>query len=127
MNLIEQTYTINAPVEKVWLALTDATVAEAWGAGPAEVNAVEGGEFSYWGGDVHGFFTKLIPPFLIEQDWFGHDNPIDMFKAQFSFEATEGVTQVRLIFAGNIIDPEKDIADWKNYYFDPIKKLLEQQ
>ena len=127
MKELELTYTINAPAEKVWLALTDAAMAEAWGAGPAQVNPVEGGEFSYWDGDIHGFFTKIIPPFIIEQDWFGHDNPFDMFKVLFSFEETEGVTTVHLIFAGNIVDPEKDIANWTNYYFDPIKKLLEQQ
>ncbi len=126
MNQIEQTYTINAPIEKVWLALTDATVAEAWGAAPAEVDPVEGGEFSYWGGDINGFFTKIVPLQRIEQDWFGHDNPGKMFKVQFTFEAIEGVTRVHMIFAGEILDPAKDIADWQDYYFDPIKKLLEQ-
>jgi uncharacterized protein YndB with AHSA1/START domain len=126
MNQIEQTYTINAPVEKVWLALTDAAVAEAWGAAPAEVNSVEGGEFSYWDSDVHGFFTKIVPLQLIEQDWFGPSNPGELFKVQFTFGRNEGTTIVQLVFSGEIGDSDKAIADWRDYYFDPIKKLLEQ-
>src|ERR1700722_18494774 len=72
---LEQTYVIKAPLTKVWQALTDAKVAEQWGAGPAKVDAHEGGEFSYWNGDIHGVNTKVVPEKLLEQDWYGHDNP----------------------------------------------------
>ena len=44
---MKQIYKINAPIAKVWLTLTDADLAEKWGAGPAKVEAREGGEFSY--------------------------------------------------------------------------------
>ncbi len=123
---LEQTYTIKAPVSKVWQALTDADVDEQWGAGPARVNAREGGEFSYWDGDIHGVFTRLIPEKLIEQDWYGHDNPTWKYTVRFALENDNGNTTVRFVYSGNIVDEQRDIADWRDYYFDPIKKLLEE-
>jgi uncharacterized protein YndB with AHSA1/START domain len=126
MKQIRQTYTIKAPVSKVWQALTDAAVAEQWGAAPAKVDAREGGEFSYWNGDIHGTFTKLVPEKLIEQDWYGHDNPTWKYTVVFSLEANGDTTIVDMTYSGDILDEQKDIADWQDYYFNPIKKLLEQ-
>ncbi len=125
MQQIEETYTITAPISKVWQALTDATTAEAWGAAPAKVDARVGGEFSYWDGDIHGTFTKLAPETQIEQDWYGHDHPDRKFNAVFTLESDGTTTTVHLSFSGPIEDIEKDRKDWQEYYFDPIKKLLE--
>lgn len=125
MKQLEQTYAIKAPITKVWQALTDAGVAEQWGAGPAKVDANVGGEFSYWDGDIHGVFTKLEPEKLIEQDWYGHDNPTWKYDVAFRFETDDTSTTIHLTYSGNILDEQKDIADWRDYYFEPIKKLLE--
>jgi uncharacterized protein YndB with AHSA1/START domain len=127
MSQIEQTYTINAPVSKVWRALTDASMAEQWGAAPAKVDGQEGGKYSYWDGDIHGTFTKLVPEKLIEQDWYGHDNPDWKYNVSFTFEGNDKSTTVHMIFSGNILDEQKDIKDWQDYYFTPIKELLEKQ
>ncbi len=126
MKQIKQTYIIKAPVEKVWEALTSGPIAEQWGAAPAKVNPVEGGEFSYWDGDIHGTFTKLISNKLIEQDWYGHDHPERKFSAIFTFMRSGNTAVVNLKFAGDIDDEQKDISDWHDYYFEPIKNLLEQ-
>jgi uncharacterized protein YndB with AHSA1/START domain len=127
MKQIEQTYAIKAPIERVWWALTTAEGAEGWGAGPAKFNASEGGEFSYWDGDIHGVNTKVVPEKLLEQDWYGHDNPSWKYTTSFTFEADGGgTTLVRLVFAGNILDERKEVKDLQDYYFDPIKKLLEE-
>lgn len=127
MKKIEQTYTITAPVSEVWKALTDGSTAEQWGAAPAKVNAIEGGEFSYWDGDIHGTFTKLVPNKLIEQDWYGHDNPTWKYNVVFIFEGDDNSTTVHMVFSGNILDEQKDIKDWQDYYFAPIKELLESK
>jgi activator of HSP90 ATPase len=126
MSQIEQNYTINAPVSKVWQALTDANMAEQWGAAPAKVDAREGGEYSYWDGDIHGTFTKLVSEKLIEQDWYGHDNPDWKYNVTFTFEGDDNATIVHMVFSGNILDEQKDIKDWQDYYFTPIKELLEK-
>jgi uncharacterized protein YndB with AHSA1/START domain len=125
MSHITQTYTIKAPVEKVWHALTTAEMAEQWGAGPAVVDASEGGIFSYWGGDIHGINTKVVPYELLTQDWYGHDHPDWKYNATFTFETDGEITTVHLLFEGDIRDEQKDIKDWQEYYFTPIKQLLE--
>jgi len=127
MKQLEQTYTIKAPVSNVWEALTSATVAEQWGAGPAKVDPVEGGEFSYWDGDIHGMFTKLVPQELIEQDWYGHDNPSWKYTVRFTFADHGDNTTVGMLLSGDIVDEQRDIDDWRDYYFEPIRKLLEEQ
>ena len=126
MHLIQQDYIIKASLTEVWKALTDASMAEKWGAGPAKMDATEGGEFSYWGGDIHGINTKVVPEKLLEQDWYGHDNPEWKYKVTFTFKADGDATVVHLLYAGNILDEQKDIADWRDYYFEPIRKLLEK-
>ena len=113
MAQIEQTYTINAPLEKVWHALTTAEGAEEWGAGPAKFDATEGGEFSYWDGDIHGINAKIIPLKQLEQEWYGHDHPEEKYRAAYTFE-TDGVqTVVHFVFSGHIYDERRDIADWR--------------
>jgi uncharacterized protein YndB with AHSA1/START domain len=122
---LEQTYEIKAPVAKVWWALTDANAAEQWGAGPAKVDPKEGSEFSYWDGDIHGVFTKLVPEKLIEQDWYGHDNPTWKYNVTFTFKDHGDSTTVHMQLTGDIVDEQRDIDDWRDYYFEPIRKLLE--
>jgi len=128
MHVVEQTYRIQAPLAKVWQALTDAVVAEQWGAGPAKMNATEGGEFSYWDGDIHGVFTKLVPVKLVEQDWYGHDKPTKKFVVTFTFKPDgDKATKIHLTQTNVSDDELTDMAEgWRDYYFDPIKKLLEK-
>jgi uncharacterized protein YndB with AHSA1/START domain len=126
MTTIDQTYRIKAPIEKVWWALSTADGAEGWGAGPAIMNPIDGGEFSYWGGDIHGTNTKVIPMMLLAQDWYGHDDPTKLYKVRLEFTSPDTqTTDVRLMHSGEHDDIKKDIADWQDYYFDPIKKLVE--
>ncbi|HWZ65320.1 MAG TPA: SRPBCC domain-containing protein [Patescibacteria group bacterium] len=126
MPQITQTYIIKAPLAKVWWALTTAKAAEQWGAGPAKFDAFEGGEFSYWDGEIHGINTKVIPEKTLEQDWYGHDHPEEKYRMSFVFEHQVGTTTIHVIFAGHIYDEQKDIDDLRDYYFEPIRKLLEQ-
>lgn len=118
-------YAIKAPVAKVWWALTTAEGAEQWGAGPARFDAVEGGQFSYWGGDIHGTNAKLVREELLEQDWYGHDHPGEKYHTRFTFKSSDEGTLIQLDYSGHIYDEQRDIFDWKEYYFEPIKKLLE--
>ena len=59
MKTITQEYVINAPIEKVWLALIDPLVIEQWGGGPAVMNDRVGTEFKLWDGDIWG--TRRYP------------------------------------------------------------------
>jgi len=125
MQTIELSYDIIAPLDRIWWALSTAEGAEQWGAGPATFDASEGGEFRYWDGDIHGINTKIVPLETIEQDWYGHEHPEEKYRAIFNLHQEGDTTTVQLRYSGNIYDEQRDITDWKDYYFDPIKKLLE--
>ena len=99
-------------------------MAAQWGVAPAKVDAREGGEYSNWDGDIHGIFTKLAPNGLIEQDWYGHDNPTWKYKVTFTFEGDDNVTTVHMVYTGDILDKQKVIADLRDYYFDQLRNYL---
>lgn len=128
MSQITQTYTLKAPISKVWWLLTTVEGAAAWGADPAKFEANEGGEFSYWDGDIHGNNTKIVPETLLEQDWYEHDHPERLHKVTFTFASVDHTTTIVHLFQTDVGDDElNSMADgWVEYYFDPIKKLLEQ-
>lgn len=126
MKTIKQTYGINAPVEKVWQALTDPTVMDDWGGGPAEFEARVGGKFSQWGGDIYGTNTKIVPNKLLEQDWWSTSSSSKKpHKVSFALNEKDGKTTVKLTHA-NIPDGEEDdFADgWRDYYLGPIEALF---
>lgn len=127
MKTINNRYEIKAPIDRVWQALTDADLIDKWNAGPAKFDAKEGGKFSLWGGDIHGTNTKLVPNKILEQDWYGHDITEQLYKVSFLLSSKNGITTINLIHADIPDDEIKDYEDgWKDYYFDPIKKLLEK-
>lgn len=126
MQDITQTYTIKAPVAKVWQALTDAKLIEQWHAGPAEFDATVGGTFSLWGGDIHGTNTAVVPNERLEQDWYGHDHPDRRYRVHFVLKADGDHTVVELLHKDVPADELHDFAEgWREYYFDPITELLE--
>lgn len=126
MGRIEQTYEIKAPIEKVWDALVNPKTIEKWGGGPAEMSTKEGGDFSLWGGDVHGTNTKVIEGKLLSQDWFSGkwQKPS---KLSFYLKQKGGITEVKLVHTDIPDEEAKDIGEgWKDYYLEPLKELLEQ-
>lgn len=127
MITIDQTYKVNAPLAKLWQALTDAAIIEQWGAGPATMDAREGGSFSLWGGDIHGTNTKVVANKILRQDWYGHDHPDRKYDVTFSFGGDDTTSTVRVSHTAWDDDSHSMGDGWRDYYFEPIKKLLEQQ
>jgi len=128
MKHIEQTYTIRAPLRKVWQAFTDPAVIAKWGGGPAVMSEVAGSEFSLWGGDIFGTNTRIVKNKRLEQDWFGGKKWAQASEVVFTFTAANGKTIVKLV-QDNVPDDESEAIEqgWKDYYFDPIKELLEAE
>lgn len=125
MKVIQQSYSVNAPIEKVWAALTDAKIIERWGGGPAVMNALEGTDFKLWGGDIHGTNTKVVKNKELVQDWYGGEWDLPS-KVTFKLSSKTDLTKVDLLHE-DVPDKEAgDIADgWKRYYLGPLKELLE--
>lgn len=123
--MIKQTYTINAPIEKVWEALVTPEIIDKWGAGPAKMDDKPGSDFTFWGGDIWGKNLKVVKGKELIQDWYGGDWDKPS-KLTISLLEKGDSTQVNLIHDGVPKDEEADFADgWKTYYFDEIQKLLE--
>lgn len=60
MKIIKKTYTINAPIEKVWDALVNPSTINKWGGGPSKMSSAKSFEFELWGGDIYGTNTKVV-------------------------------------------------------------------
>jgi activator of HSP90 ATPase len=122
---IRQTYHIRAPISRVWLALVDPKVIDAWGGGPARMDARVGTRFALWGGDIHGTNTRVVKQEMLVQDWYGGDWP-EPSRVKFTLQAEEHGTKVILVHDG-IPDEEVDAirAGWRDYYLGPMKEYLE--
>lgn len=123
---IRQTYSINAPAEKVWLALVDAKAIDNWGAGPAKMSKKEGVEFFLWGGDIHGKNIEVIPKKKLVQEWMA--GSWDKYsKVTFVLSEKEGKTHVVLIHKDV---PDKEVIEiedgWKQCYMEPLKEYVER-
>jgi activator of HSP90 ATPase len=122
---IEKTYIINVGLNKVWAALTIPVEIDGWGAGPAKMNMEEGGEFSLWGGDIHGKNIEVKAPNYLRQEWYG-----GAWKApstvEFWLSNEDGQTKLRLTQNGVPAEEADDIDNgWDEYYLSAIKEYLE--
>ena len=126
MKIIQQTYIIKAPLEKVWKALTDPKIIEKWGGGPAIMDNKEGTKFTLWGGDIFGKNISVVPEKKLQQEWYAGewDEPSIVL---FTLTSNGDTTTVDLLH-DNIPDSEATEIEsgWKDYYMGPLKDLLEQ-
>ena len=125
MKSFSQKYYIKAPVGKVWEALTDPKIIDAWGGGPVKMSGRQGASFSFWGGDIWGKNIKVVPEKFLVQEWYGGkwEEPS---KVTFSLSEKMGNTALLLKHENLPDDGWKDFYDgWKDYYLGPLKKLLE--
>lgn len=130
MKTIKQTYLIRAPVAKVWQALVDPKVIEAWGGGPAKMDDKVGTKFSLWGKSIWGTNTRVFKEKKLVQDWLSDSDNQPWEKASvvtFTLEPEKEGTRVKLLHE-NIPDRDaKDIASgWRDYYLGPLKAYLEK-
>lgn len=63
-------YKLNASPELVYAALTYAPTIELWTGDKAEMEAVEGSEFSLWNGSIVGKNLQFEPRRKIVQQWY---------------------------------------------------------
>ncbi|HLZ14940.1 MAG TPA: SRPBCC domain-containing protein [Candidatus Saccharimonadales bacterium] len=123
----DQTYTIHAPLAKVWQAFTDVTAMDHWNTGPAQMDPREGGEFQLYEGEIHGITTKMVPNAELQQEWYGPVNPGQKYNVTFTFAADGDSTTVRVVHAADDADLQALGDCWQDYYVHPIKQLLEKQ
>ena len=73
MKNFKKYYIIPAQPEEIYKAITTEITTRLWTGDLAEVNAIEGGEFSLWDGSITGKFLELDPYRKIVQQWYFGD------------------------------------------------------
>ena len=126
MAQIKKSYLIDAPIEDVWRALTDADAIEAWGAGPVNMKAQRGHKFSLWGGDIYGTVVDVEPPHRLVEEWFGGPWNVPSMAVFTLAEEKDGATRLELDHEGVPADEVEEFsAGWDDYYLGALKRCLE--
>jgi activator of HSP90 ATPase len=125
VQVIRQSYIIHARASSVWQALVDPKIIEKWGAGPATMNDSVGSKFKLWGGDIHGKNIEVIKKKRLVQEWYTGKWKTPS-KVHIALSEEHGTTYIDLL-QEDVPDGEKDEINkgWKNYYFGPLKNLVE--
>lgn len=128
MKTIRQIYIIDAPAKLIWQALTDLAMIDEWGGGPAKMSAIQDEAFSFWGGDIFGKNTQVIPHKKLVQDWKEKKwGDVPFSTVTFHLKEEAGKTELELIHEG-IPDTEVTSIDdgWHQYFLEPLKDLVEE-
>jgi activator of HSP90 ATPase len=120
--------TIKAKPHDVYEALMDSKKHTKFTGGKAVISREAGGKFSTFDGYAEGINLTLIPDKKIVQTWRADDWPEGHYsKATFDLEAVPGGT--RITFTQTDV-PEEFIEEisqgWKDYYWAPMKEMLEK-
>lgn len=119
---INQTVTFKASPEAVYEALTSAKeFGKATGA-PAEIEAVEGGAFSCFGGQVTGRQIELVPNQRIVQAWRVGPWDEGVYSiVKFDIRASGNTTIVELAHTAFPEGSDEHLeAGWHKMYWDPL-------
>ena len=119
-------FTIPAPPEDVYLALTNPTTIHLWSGEEAEMSTEPGSEFSLWGGSIVGKNLEFVEGKKIVQQWYFGDQPEESIVTIILHPHQEG-TSVELRHT-NIPDGDfEDIKEgWMESYFGSIREFYEE-
>lgn len=124
--IIEDSVEFLAKPEDLFVTLTDPQGMMIWSRGTAKVQGSTmqpGTTFTLFDGNVSGVVRSLNPPHSMTLDWrlphwpAGHHSFVNI-----SLEAKPDKTVLRLLQRGvPVADVEGTKANWKRFYWDPIK------
>ena len=121
-------YSIPAPPEEVYLALTLPATIQLWSGDLAEMSAEAGTEFSLWDGSIVGKNLEFETGKKIVQEWYFGDESVENEKSIVTIKLHPDAqgTSVELKHV-NIPDEDyKDIVDgWNEIYFGSLREFYE--
>jgi activator of HSP90 ATPase len=125
---LKQSVTIKAAPHEVYEALMDAKIHAEFTSGEVTISRKLGGKFSTFDGYAEGINVELEQDKKIVQTWRAEDWPEGHYsRATFSLTKVAGGTKLTFTQTGVPSDQYDDIAQgWKDYYWAPMKKLLEK-
>lgn len=116
-------YSISAPPEELYQALTIAATIELWTGEPAEMPLQAEAEFSLWEGSIVGKNLEFDPGKKIVQQWYFGDQPQASIVTILLHPHKHG-TSVELTHT-NIPDEDYDdiIQGWNEAYFGSLQEF----
>ncbi len=132
MKSLKKYYTIPAPPEDIYHALTNPLTIQLWTGEEAIMSTEPDSEFSLWGGSITGRNIEFEPHKKIVQHWyFGdehlRDEGVDKSIVTIKLHADPKGTSVELRHT-NIPDGDyTDISDgWDQAYFGALREFYEE-
>jgi uncharacterized protein YndB with AHSA1/START domain len=119
-------YVITATPDEVYLALTVEATIMLWTADKANMQALEGSEFSLWDGSIQGKNLELVPGKKIVQQWyFGDQEPPSI--VTIKLHVHKQGTSAELTHTNIPAADYNDFVDgWDNSYFGAIQDFYNE-
>jgi len=129
MKKIVQTIIFNAPIHDVFELIMDSKKHSAFTGDKAVISRKVGGSFKAYDDFITGKNLEIVKDKRIVQTWRGSDWPKGVYsKVIFEFEKYEKKT--RLKFSQEDVPKEQYEAirqGWIDFYWEPMKKFLEEE
>jgi activator of HSP90 ATPase len=127
MKSFKKYYTLGAPPEDVYLALTNPLTIHLWSGEEAEMSTEPGSEFSLWEGSIVGKNISFEENKMIVQQWYFGDDETEESIVTIKLHAAGSGTSVELRHT-NIPDADyDDIVDgWNNVYFGALQDFYDE-
>ena len=117
MKDLKKYYTISAPPEDVYLALTTASTIHLWSGEPAVMKEEAESEFSLWDGSIEGRNLEFVKNEKIVQQWYFGDQAEESIVTLLLHPHKKG-TSVELRQTNIPDDDYEDIIEgWDEVYF----------
>jgi len=126
---IRQSVTFKASPHEVYEVLMDSKKHSKLVGGEAKISRVVNGKFTIYGGEIDGVNLYLVPDQKIVQSWRYSDWPEGHYsKATFSLQKVPSGTRLTFTQTGVPDEHYEDISQgWRDYYWEPMKEMLEKQ
>ena len=121
---------IQAPIDRVWSALTVSSDIAAWMQDDkVKIDLEPGGEYEFFDGSTTGRVTRVEAPRSLEYTWRQAEWPKTWAdsRVRWDLEAAGTATVVRLTHEGLPNQSERDSHDtgWDDYWLGPMLEWLE--
>ncbi|KPA78458.1 hypothetical protein ABB37_06085 [Leptomonas pyrrhocoris] len=115
------------PMEELYATLTDARRASAYTRSAATMDVKAGGQFSFLGGVISGYYVDVQPPAVLKQQWRLGSWPVGVHSSVvLQLEKEEpGVTVLHFAQSGIPAGQLQSVQEgWRANFFDAIKVVF---
>ncbi len=127
---IEKNVHIEAPIGRVWAALTDADVMSNWMEDDTvQIDLRVGGRYTIFSGETTGTFTEIEKPEILEYTWrhkeWSKNWPDSMVRWELLRDGQ--TTHIRLVHSKLPNEEERNNQEegWSIYWLEPMMEWLE--